>query len=296
MPANRVTVFGGTGFLGRRIVMRLARAGIEVIVAARHARDVAVPEASGKVVFRRTDVRDDASLAAALEGADAAVNAVSLYVERRGLGFTTIHVEAATRLARLAAEKRTGLVHISGIGVDEASDSAYVRARARGERAVRETHPGAVALRPSVLFGPDDAFASSLAMLARLPLVPLFGHGATRLQPVHVNDVAEAVARVLARDITGEVIELGGAGVHRYRELVRAAQQRHGQHHQLLPVPFSLWRALTAPLAVLPEPPLTRDQVILMESDNIVGRDATTFARLGIEPRDIVRVSFGDRD
>jgi len=294
MILRRVTVFGGTGFLGRRIVTRLAQAGTEVTVAARHEHDVSVPGASGRVVFRQTDVRDDASLAAALEGADAAVNAVSLYAERKGLSFADIHVEAATRLARLTAENHVRLVHISGIGVDEASDSAYVRARARGERAVREACPGAVVLRPSVLFGPDDAFASSLAMLARLPLVPLFGHGTTRLQPVHVNDVAEAVARVLARGIIGEAIELGGGGVHDYRALVRAAQQRH--RRPLLPVPFPLWRALTAPLAVLPGPPLTRDQVILMESDNVVGRDAATFARLGIEPRDIAKHGFGDRD
>ena len=289
MAYPRVTVFGGTGFLGRRLVERLARAGSDVIVAARHAGEVAMPDAPGTVIFRRTDVRNGDDVAAALAGADAAVNAVSLYVERGGLSFEAIHVDAAVRIARQAADAGLRLVHVSGIGVDTRSDSAYVRARARGERAVREAFPDAVVVRPSVLFGPDDAFAGSLRMLARLPLVPLFGRGDTRLQPVHVDDVAEAVARLLERGITGAIFELGGRGVHRYRELVEAVLDAAGRHPPLVPVPFALWRALSALLAVLPSPPLTRDQVILLETDNIVGEGANTFATLGIEPQDLLR-------
>ncbi|MBZ9538839.1 complex I NDUFA9 subunit family protein [Modicisalibacter tunisiensis] len=289
MTTQRVTVFGGTGFLGRRLVERLARAGCAVIVAARHDGEIAVPDASGTIVFRRTDVRDADDVAAALDGADAAVNAVSLYVERHGLSFEAIHVDAAARIARQAAEAGLRLVHVSGIGVDTRSDSAYVRARAAGENAVRQTHPDAVVVRPSVLFGPDDAFSSSLRMLARLPVVPLFGRGETRLQPVHVDDVAEAMARILERGITGATFELGGSGVHRYRDLVRAALDAAGRHPPRVPVPFALWRALSALLAVLPSPPLTRDQVILLETDNIVGEQAQTFAALGIEPRDLLR-------
>ncbi|KXS37597.1 MAG: NAD-dependent epimerase/dehydratase [Halomonadaceae bacterium T82-2] len=291
MTHPRVTVFGGTGFLGRRLVERLAHAGSEVIVAARHAGEVAVPEdASGTVVFRRADVRNADDVAAALEGADAAVNAVSLYIERGGLTFEDIHVEAATRIARQTADADIRLVHVSGLGVDVDSDSAYVRARAAGENAVRQAHPDAVVIRPSVLFGPDDAFASSLRMLARLPVVPLFGHGDTRLQPVHVDDVAEGVARLLERGMTGATVELGGHGVHRYRELVQAALDAAGRHPPLVPVPFALWRALSTLLSILPNPPLTRDQVILLEKDNIVGEGAKTFATLGIEPKDLLRV------
>lgn len=286
---TRITVFGGTGFLGRRIVNRLAWGGHHVTVAARHDHDVAVPGAPGTVVLRRTDVRDDADVVAALKGADAAVNAVSLYVERRDLRFEDIHVDAATRVARQAIDAGIGLVHVSGLGVDVDSDSAYVRARAAGERAVRQTHPDAVVVRPSVLFGPDDAFSSSLRMLARLPVVPLFGHGDTRLQPVHVGDVAEGVARLLERGIAGAIFELGGHGVHRYRELVEAALNAAGRHPPLVPVPFPLWRSLSTLLTALPSPPLTRDQVILLEKDNVVGDGANTFATLGIEPRDLLR-------
>ncbi|WP_129141768.1 complex I NDUFA9 subunit family protein [Modicisalibacter coralii] len=290
---TRITVFGGTGFLGRRLVDRLAWAGHEVIVAARHDRDVSVPDAPGTAIMRRTDVRDDADVAAALAGATAAVNAISLYVERRDLRFEEIHVDAATRIARQAADAGIGLVHVSGLGTEVDSDSAYVRARAAGERAVRQTHPDAVVVRPSVLFDPNDAFSSSLRMLARLPVVPLFGHGETRLQPVHVGDVAEAVAHLLERGIANATYELGGPGAHRYRDLVEAALTAAGRHPPLVPVPFPLWRGLSAVLTALPSPPLTRDQVILLEKDNVVGDGANTFATLGIEPRDLVRNGLG---
>jgi uncharacterized protein YbjT (DUF2867 family) len=216
------------------------------------------------------------------------VNAVSLYVEQGGATFEAIHVRGAERLARLAREVGVStLVHISGLGVDEASPSAYVRARAKGERCVREVMPEAVILRPSVLFGPGDAFLRSLEMITRhLPVIPLFGDGSTRLQPVYVEDVAAAIAQALERpDARGRIFELGGARVHTYREIVAMVLRHLGRRRLLMPVPFALWHALAATASLLPAAPLTRDQVYLLQTDNVVAADAATFADLGIEPR-----------
>ncbi|GAB2788529.1 complex I NDUFA9 subunit family protein [Halomonas shantousis] len=286
MAKRIVTVFGGTGFLGRCIVRRLADAGITVRIAARHSHRVDVP---GTVEFQPTDVRDEAAVAQALQGAEAAVNAVSLYVERRGLSFDDIHVVAAERIARLAAQAGVAtLVHISGLGVSTTSSSAYVRARAQGEQRVRAAFAQAVVLRPSVIFGPDDAFLSALEGMTRLPVIPLFGDGRVRLQPVHVDDVAAAVGRVVEWPAAaGRVFELGGAQAYRYRDILQAVLKSHDRQRPLLPVPFAVWHRLAALGSLLPNPPLTRDQVTLMESDNVVGQGADTFQTLGITPRSL---------
>ena len=195
-------MFGGSGFLGRQIVQRLAARGAEVRVAVRHPGRVPFRLAAGKAGQVSTiyaDVWDEASVGPALEGSDAVINTVGHYVERGTATFEAIHGHGAMHVARAAALAGVErLVHISGIGADAASASIYVRARAIGERLVREQFPQATILRPSVLFGPDDAFLNRLAAMARvMPALPLFGSGRTRLQPVYVGDVAEAVAKVL---------------------------------------------------------------------------------------------------
>ncbi|SHE45462.1 NADH dehydrogenase [Modicisalibacter ilicicola DSM 19980] len=281
-----VTVFGGTGFLGRAIVRRLTSNGLAVRVAARHPDAAGFPETASAIEVMPVDVRDEAQVARALEGVDAAINVVSLYVERRDVSFDTIHVGAAERIARLAAQANVKrLVHVSGIGVSTDSSSSYVRARARGEQAVRRAFPEATILRPSVLFGPRGAFLGSLEAVTRLPVIPLFGTGKTRLQPVHVEDVAAAVKRALeTSSARGRVFELGGAGAYRYRDILRAVLKSNGRHRPLLPVPFAVWKLLAVLLSLLPNPPLTRDQIILMQEDNVVSDGANTFKDFGIEP------------
>ena len=237
------------------------------------------------------DVRDDASVAAALAGAQHAVNAVGLYVEHGDETFRAVHEEGAMRIAREAA--RAGverLVHVSGIGADAASPSRYVRSRALGEQRVREAFAAATILRPSVLFGPDDAFLSSLAEITRLlPAFPLFGTGAKRLQPVYVDDVAAAVLRALDDPAAPDrTYELGGAAVYSYREIVEVVLHHLGRRRLLLPLPFLAWEVQAVVLGLLPNPPLTRDQIELMRHDNVVGADADTFGDLGIEPRALV--------
>ena len=195
MGAATVTVFGGTGFLGRRIVATLLEAGREVRVATRHPETGDAAAWASRVESIAADVRDPEAVARAVQGADAIVNAVSLYVEGQGLDFESVHVDGARNIAQ-AAEGRP-LVHVSGIGAHESSPSAYVRARARGERAVRDACSNAIILRPSVLFGPNDAFLRTLDAISRLPLIPLFGRGDTKLQPVHVDDLAMAVLHAM---------------------------------------------------------------------------------------------------
>jgi uncharacterized protein YbjT (DUF2867 family) len=290
MASNPVSVFGGSGFLGRQIVRQLVAQGTSVRVAVRHPRDATFPEVSvseGQIEPICADVRDEASVAQAVEGTEAVVNSVGLYVERGDETFEAVHVRGARNVARQAA--RAGvqrLVHISGIGADPNSESSYVRARAQGESLVRGAFDGATILRPSVLFGPGDAFFHSLTTITRLsPVLPLFGSGGTLLQPVFSGDVAEAVVRALANPASrGQVYELGGPRVYSYKALVEMLLAHLKRTRILVPVPFALWELQTAILGLLPNPPLTRDQVILMKRDNVVGKDALTLADLGIEP------------
>jgi len=285
MAVAHVTVFGGTGFLGRRIVAALLAAGREVRVATRHPENGEAARDS-RVESIAADVRDPEAVTRAVQGTDAVVNAVALYVEAQGLDFESVHVRGARNVAE-AAEGRP-LAHISGIGASETSPSAYVRARARGEDGVREACRNAIILRPSVLFGPNDSFLSTLDAVTRLPLVPLFGRGDTRLQPVHVDDLAKAVVHAMDDPAaTGRIFELGGAGTYRYREILGLVMAVRGRRRWLVPVPFSVWHLLAAIAAVLPSQPLTRDQVLLIREDNVASPDAPGFAELGIAPRDV---------
>lgn len=282
-------VFGGTGFLGAALVRELVEADRPVRLVARRPRRPAWAEPGDPLELATADLRREAEVAAALEGAGAVVNAVSLYVPTRRLSFEAIHVEGAGRLARLAREAGIErLIQLSGIGADSASPSAYVRARARGESAVLDAMPKAIIVRPSVLFGPDDAFLGTLARLTRLPAIPLFGRGETRLQPVHVVDVARALARLAGGPAPRRrLFELGGGDVLRYREILELVMARLHRERPLVPVPFIAWRALARLLSPLPSPPLTRDQVILMARDNRVGEGVGTFADLGLAPRSL---------
>ena len=290
MAQGRITVFGGSGFLGRRIVRRLSEDGAEVRVAVRHPERAGLRTESGKpgqVTAVHADVWDAATVAPAVAGADAVVNTVGHYVERGDASFEAIHGQGARHVAEAAAEAGVRrLVHISGIGADPASDSSYVRARATGERLVREAFPAATILRPSVMFGPDDAFLNTLAALARvMPALPLFGAGEVRLQPVYVDDVAAAVAKALATPAAaGKLYELGGPRAYTYKALVRLVLEQTGRTRLLLPVPYAVWHGLAAVTAPLPRRPISRDQVRLMEKDNVVSQSALTLSDLGITP------------
>lgn len=286
-----ITVFGGSGFLGRKIVERLVAEGITTRVAVRHPESVKFPaETAGRTAEARVvyaDVRDETSVALALEGSDAAVNAVGLYVEAGPETFEAVHELGALAVAhQCAALGIARLVHISGIGADLYSRAHYVRTRAKGELLVQDVFPRATILRPSVIFGPEDRFVNALAEIAqRAPVIPLFGRGLTRLQPVYVDDVAKAVVAALQRpDSAGATFELGGPKIYTYRQLIGGILQQIERRRLLLPVPFVLWDLLAAAASLFPSPPITRAQVTLMKRDNVVGANVLMLKGLGISP------------
>jgi uncharacterized protein YbjT (DUF2867 family) len=291
-----ITVFGGTGFLGRRLALRLAAEGANVRVAVRHpdpALSALRTAGLNQITLFAADVRDQASVAAAVSGADAVVNAVSAYVEKRGVTFEAVHEQGAETVAREAATAGVArLVLVSGIGADPKSGSPYIRARGRGELVVQQAFPGTTIVRPGAMFGPGDALFGTLADLARLlPVLPLIGGGRTRLQPVYVEDVAEAVARILADHGTaGRAYELAGPGVYTMRELVETTLRLIGRRRLLVPVPFAVAAVQARLFQLLPSPPLTTSQVDLLRTDNVVSGVLPGFRELGIEPKGVEEV------
>jgi uncharacterized protein YbjT (DUF2867 family) len=279
-----VTVFGGTGFLGRRIVRHLHEKGYFVRIASRHPPRGDVPQLRSIAA----DIHERTSVASAIAGAFGVVNAVSLYVARGKETFHTVHVAAAQRLANEAHKAGVeSFVQISGIGADSESRSRYIRARGEGEEAVLAAFAGAGVIRPAVMFGPDDAFLNTvIKLLRRLPIYPMFGRGETQLQPVDVEDVAEAVARVIQRTETGPLtLECGGPRMYSNEELLRTIARAASVKPFLLPVPFVVWHALALVAQVLPGAPVTRNQVELMQVDTVASPSLPGFVELGISPR-----------
>jgi uncharacterized protein YbjT (DUF2867 family) len=290
-----VTVFGGTGFLGRRVAQHLRGKGLSVRVASRHperARELFGAD-DAQIESIAADVHDEGSLAEAISGAWGVVNAVSLYVERGKATFAAVHVEAARRVATKTAQSGVErLVHVSGIGADPESGSSYIRRRGQGELAVREAFGNVTFIRPAVMFGPDDAFLTVIARILRwFPAYPMFGQGRTRLQPAYVKDVAEAIARALENAETrGMIFECGGPRVYSYEELLKTIAGEMDRKPVLFPIPFAAWHMLASISEILPSPPLTRNQVELMEIDNVARHDAPGFDRLDITPRSIEEI------
>jgi uncharacterized protein YbjT (DUF2867 family) len=290
-----VTVFGGTGFLGRRVVEHLRKHDFSVRIASRHPNRSRALFGSDDPQLQSVaaDIHDQRAVADALAGAYGVVNAASLYVERGRSTFHSVHVEAARGVA--ARAQRNGverLVQVSGIGADAASPSLYIRKRGEGELAVRAAFADAILMRPAVMFGPCDAFLTTvLALLRSLPIYPMFGRGLTRLQPAYVEDVAEAIARALQQTERRAVtFECGGPRIYSYEELLRTVAREAGLMPRLIPLPFAAWQALASISEVLPSPPVTRNQIDLMQIDNVASRDMPGFAELGISPHAVEQI------
>ncbi|XSC43101.1 complex I NDUFA9 subunit family protein [Bradyrhizobium sp. RDT10] len=291
LTSRKVTVFGGTGFLGRRVVQHLLDHGFEVRAASRH------PE-RGAQVFRnrssrlevvRADVGDDRSVIGAVADAFAVVNAVSLYVERGSDTFRSVHVEAAARVAQYSRGSGVQrLAHVSGIGADAQSHSSYIRSRGEGESAVRAAFSETTIIRPGVMFGPDDAFLIPLMKMLRMfPVFPMFGRGQTALQPAYVEDVAEAIARCFDAPEPGMTYELAGPHTYTYKELLQTICNYLHIRRVLTPMPITVWKMLAVAGEFLPASPVTSNQVELMTKDNVASGRHPGFDTLGIEPRDI---------
>jgi uncharacterized protein YbjT (DUF2867 family) len=292
MSIRVVTVFGGTGFLGRRVVRHLRERGFFIRIASRHPDRGRQLFGCGDALLQpiEANIHDEKSVTEALAGAYGVVNAVSLYVEHGRETFHSVHVEAARRIAAQAHRAQVErLAHVSGIGADTHSQSLYIRKRGEGEVAVRDAFGNATLIRPAVMFGPDDAFLTTiLGLLRRLPIYPLFGRGLTRLQPAYVEDVAEAIATTLQRaERHPMTFECGGPRVYSYQELLRTVAREAGLSRTLSPVPFAAWHALAWVAELLPSPPFARNQVELMQVDTVSSPEMPGFGELGISPRSV---------
>jgi NADH dehydrogenase len=298
-----VTVVGASGFIGRHVVRALAKRGYRVRAACRrpdlagHLQPLGVP---GQIMPVQANVRYPASLDAVCAGADLVINATGTDVSSGAQSFDAVLVFGAEAVARAARAARARmLITISGIGADRQGTSAAARAKGEGEARAAREFPGAIALRPSVVFGPEDRFFNKLAGMARFsPVIPVFGGGETRIQPVFVGDVAEAVARLAeAGAANGRIYELGGPEVFTLRQLTEYTLDTIGRKRLLLPVPFGIARVIGMIAGLLPKPPITADQVELLKSDNVVGetarREGRTLAGLGITPRGIEAIVPG---
>ncbi len=283
------TVFGGSGFIGRYIVKRLAHKGFVVRVAVRDpeaALFLKTAGAVGQIVPLFASVENEATVRRATEGASIVINLVGILAEARAGEFDRVHAEGAGRVARLAAASGvTHLLHMSAIGADPASPSRYGTSKAAGEQAVRAAFPRATIFRPSIVFGPEDRFFNRFAAIARLsPLMPAIS-GETKLQPVYVGDVADAVMAALGRsDAAGTTYALGGPRVWTFRELLEYVLQQTGRNRRLIDVPMGLARLQARLLEFVPGKPLTRDQLLMLSRDNVASGDLPGLTDLGVVP------------
>jgi uncharacterized protein YbjT (DUF2867 family) len=293
MNNHLVTVFGASGFLGRHTVRALARKGYRIRAVTRRpnlAGHLPPMGNVGQIQLFKGDVLEPEQVSAALKGASFAVNLTGTLVPHGDNSFDALHAGAAQTIAEEARKAGvTALVHVSAIGADARSDSAYARSKGDGETRVREAFPVATILRPSIVFGPEDSFFNRFAALARaLPALPLIGGGHTKFQPVFVGNVADAVVTALETEAArGESYELGGPSIYSFRQLMEFILRETDRKRPLIPIPFALASVKAMFLQFLPGALLTPDQVRLLRVDNVVGAGASTLAGLGIQPTSV---------
>jgi NADH dehydrogenase len=291
-----VTVYGGSGFLGRHVVRALAKRHYRIRVAVRRPELAGYLQPLGRVGqihAVQANLRNAPSVEAAARDAQVIVNLVGVLFERGRQRFDSVHAYGAEQIALAAHAHGAHMVHVSAIGADENSASAYARSKAKAEQLVLAAQPSAAIMRPSIMFGPEDDFFNRFAALARLsPALPLIGGGLTRFQPVFVGDVATAIADAVDGNVRpGTIYELGGPDVRTFKELMQLVLATIERKRLLIPIPFFVARMQAMFLQYLPKPLLTPDQVELLRADNIVSESATaekrTLQGLGIEPEPI---------
>lgn len=284
---KKACVFGGTGFIGRQIVRKLAREGYIIKVATRFPESAFFLKTAGdvgQIVPVACDYRDEASVESAVRGCDVVVNCIGILAERGKSTFEKIHVDLAARIAKACKDQNVQrFIHISALGCD-VSRSRYGKSKKRGEDAVRQNFAEATILRPGVVFGPEDDFFNMFARLSIiLPVLPLIGGGKTKMQPVYVGDVADAaIAASLCPDAPGRTFELGGPAVLTFKEIYLRLAQETGRKPCLISVPWGLAKVQGFILGLLPGPLLTADQVESLKMDSIVSPQAKGLADLGV--------------
>ncbi len=294
-----ITIFGGSGFLGREVTRALTEHRYRLRIAVRHpyrSGHLQPPGRLGEIHAVRANVCSPRLVTAAVRDAQVVVNLVGILFEDGGQQFDAVHAEGARTVARAAAQVGARLIHVSAIGADENSPARYAQSKARGEAAVLAEMPGATIFRPSIMFGPHDDFFNRFAAMARiLPFLPLIGGGETRLQPVFVGDVANAIAKAVGGQTRpGITYELGGPDVRTFKELMEFVLSTIERRRLLVPIPFAIAKLQASVLQFLPGPPLTPDQVELLKRDNVVSSEAEqkgrTLAALDIDPASIEAV------
>lgn len=294
MTSDLITVFGGSGFVGRYLVRSLAKRGYRVRAAVRRPNNAnfLLPMGEvGQIQIIQANVRDEESVKRALHGANASINLVGILREFGKQKFTALHTEAADTIAKVAKSQGIGrLIHMSAIGADPEATSRYARSKGDGEVAVKAAFPDASIVRPSIVFGAEDEFFNRFAGMARLaPALPLIGGGKTRFQPVYVTDVAEAITSLIDRDdFKGRTLEFGGPRIYTFKELLALILAETNRSNALVTIPFPLASLTAALTGWLPFSPLTLDQVRLLRADNIVGLgddpEIGVISDLGIAP------------
>lgn len=288
MSGELVTVFGGSGFIGRTLVQRLAKAGYRVRVAVRRpnsALDVKTLGDLGQVHLAQANVRNKPSIEAAINGADHVVNLVGVLFESGKQSFGKIHDEGAGLVAEVAAAANVkSLVHMSAIGADDESDSKYAKSKAAGEKEVLKNYPNASIIRPSVVFGADDNFFNKFAAMAKsFRMLPVIC-GDTKFQPVYVGDVADAIVSIISdEEHTGKIYELGGPKAYSFRELLEIVNKITEQNVPLITIPIQMAYFQAFFFGMFPNPMVTIDQMRLLEKDNVVSDDALKLSDLGVE-------------
>lgn len=304
MSIKQVTVFGGSGFIGRAIVRALAQEGLQVRVAVRRielAEPLKTAGDVGQVTLMRANLRVPSSVAAAIASSQAVINAAGIPFQRGRQRYQSVHVAGARAIADAStAAGVERLVHLSGIGADHrGSKNRFVQSKVGAEDAIVAGFPSATILRPSVVFGPDDAMFNRLARIAAMaPFIPVVGSGTAKVQPVFCGDVGKAVVAVLARPETAKtVFELGGPRVYTYREIAALVLREIDRHKPIIGVPAPLMKIAGFFAEFLPVPPLTHDQVELLTQDNIARPGAPGLAALGIQPTaaEVILPTYLDR-
>jgi NADH dehydrogenase len=294
-----ITIFGASGFLGRHVVRALAPHGYRIRAAVRRpdlAGHLQPLGRVGQIHAVQANLRHPASIEAAVRDASVVINLVGILFERGRQRFATVHAEGAEAVARAAAAHGARLIHVSAIGADENATALYARSKGLGEKAVLAAVPAATIFRPSIIFGPDDAFFNKFAAMARMsPVLPLVGGGETRFQPVFGGDVADAIVKAVAGETRpGTIYELGGPGIFTFERLLQFVIVTIKRRRMLMPIPFWAAKLLAQALQFLPSPPLTPDQVELLKENNIVSglavSEGRTLAGLGIEPRSVAAI------
>ncbi|MBV8060632.1 MAG: complex I NDUFA9 subunit family protein [Alphaproteobacteria bacterium] len=291
-PLRQITLFGGTGFIGRHLVRKLAETGARIIIPTRHP-DLVLPLKTcgdvGQIVALPTNIRHESAVARACAGSDAVINLIGILYEKKNQSFQCLHVETAARIARQVHDAGASqYIQMSSLGASPNAAAAYARSKFAGEEAARTFFPHATILRPSIVFGAEDQFFNLFARMAQFaPALPLIGGGQTRFQPVYVGDVAAAVMNILQNaNLQGRTYALAGSEIASFSDLMQKMLSVTGQKVALVPVPWAIAYLKAFFLEWMPHPLLTRDQVTLLKTDNVldIASGIGTLADLGVTP------------